>query len=121
MQPPETTQLTVQLLVEQDRLLDQSVEESTIANSKEELLRLMISNYTNTTDSMFHLSRPTLSEAKQAQTALKEQKELIDETNDELVEGGDISTELVMERFDEIYNKQREIVKLFQSIKDNLY
>jgi hypothetical protein len=120
VQPPETTQLTFQVLAEHDRLLEQLVEESSIANDKGELLRLIIADHTDTTGSSFWLSHPSLNEAERAQVALEEQKELLDKTSDELASDGEVSVETVMERFDEIYCKQKEIVELLRYFENNI-
>jgi hypothetical protein len=100
-------------------LLEQLVEESLIATDKEELLRLMIANHTNTTGGTFALSRPRLSGAERARAALEEQQELLKRTSDELTKDGEASIETMMERFNEIYDKQKETTKLLSQLKEN--
>lgn len=62
------------------------------------------------------MSHPSLNEAERAQVALEDQKELLEEMSDELAKDGEISVETVVERFDEIYNKQKEIVEFLDRV-----
>jgi len=119
MQPPETTQLTFQVLAEHNRLLEQLVEDSSIATDKGELLRLIIADHTDADRSVFELSHPSLNEAERTQVALEDQKELLEEMSDELAKDSEISVETVMEQFDEIYNKQEEIVEFLRYLERN--
>jgi hypothetical protein len=117
--PPETTQLTFQVLLEHDRLLEQLVEESSIATDKGELLRLIIADHTNTTGATSVLSHPRLSGVERVQTMIEEQQELLESTSDELTKDGEASVETMIERLDEISRRQREIVDILSQLKDN--
>lgn len=120
MQPPETKRLAFEVLVEHDRLLEQLVDKSSIATDKGELLRLMIADYTDRKGSAFGLSHPSLSKAESAQVALEDQKELLEKTTDELDKDGEVSVETVMERYAEIYNKQKTIIRFLQHLEHNI-
>lgn len=121
MQPPDHTELSFQVLVEHDRLLEQLVEDSSVVTDKGELLRLMISDYTNTKGPEFWLSEPPLSEEKRALKPLENQRELIKRNGDTLAENDKVSVETIEERFEELYEQQIEIIEILRSRERNRF
>lgn len=121
MQPEKTKQLTFEVPIEQDRLLEQLIKKSSIATDKGELLRLIIADHTDTKDPVVRWSHVSLREAERARDAIENQRQLINKTTDELAEDGEVSAEAIMDRLDEIHNKQRTIIEYLQYIEEDIY